>query len=302
MSAEERENFTREMRVKKNRTWYLGFFLGYQPNAAHLDSSGPRLAEVSSSLLQWEQSLNNPQTLADGTKPDQSASVIRTANSIGSLPVGFKLAFQWDSFLFRLGWGYHFAGQSTNELEYKANVPAALGEAPPYNTNGETLKIINRVSLSYIEVPLTMAVRIVNIRSSSIYLGGGPSWYYGGWKREVLKNDTDSDIHTGNLADIDSFTAAAWGFHIVTGAEVFFGRRISLNCELMYSFGSVSGVEDSVISESGKTVKIDATGDLPVDGDSLRVGASGTESTEAPERADILFGGVQLLIGLNYYL
>jgi hypothetical protein len=53
MTNQEKENYEREMAVKKNARWFLGFFGGIQPDAAYLSSSGSNLKVTSMVLLAY---------------------------------------------------------------------------------------------------------------------------------------------------------------------------------------------------------------------------------------------------------
>jgi len=300
MTPEERENAYREAKIKKSSMFSFGVSIGMIPDVGGISDSGPRVRninyEMSRLVALYNKSVSNAPAGYSSSAEQNSSS-----KTIYGVPVGFYFYYYTSFFMFRSGFNYTMSTVATNEITVmQSNPNASPGELSGLDTGGSALTIRSEISMSYFEIPLTVTVRLVNVWGSSLYFGGGLSYFVGGWKRQTIKSGGETIKMIGNTPDVDVFFGSTIGYHFIIGGEVFINRDIALTAELTYSFGSVQA-EDNVISKSQNTLKTDPNSGLGItDFETLDIGAKGSETGK--EISEVTFGGVGVSIGVRYIL
>ena len=316
LTPEEKENLYREKKVKKSGRFSMGVMVGVIPDLGNMSSTGPKLRKINQEMARVVSLYNQtaPSSLGSDYILTSSGELTGASKAAVGIPVGLYFYYNTDYLMFRTGLNYTFSTTSVNEfvgkqsLALNPNCTTCTATQASVNSNksgldtaGEELKITSKVSMTYLEVPFTVALRLVNIWGSSLYFGGGPSLFAGGWKRQTISNNIQTVKVTGTIPDVDVFSATTLGFHFLIGGEVYVNSDISLVAEFSISQGIIGLASDRVISKNIGTLKTQASDNLGVtDAEALKVGAEGQES--GSEAAGIQFGGIGMSIGIRYLL
>jgi len=296
-SIEEKENYFRGLQIKKAGKYSFGVSIGFIPDMGNMSNSGPKLQKVSDEMARVVSLYNqtNPSAPAGFSS---EGSIESSSKSAVGFPIGFFFFYTSEFFLFKTGFSYAFSETAVNEFVGNQNSASSVGGL---STSGEEIRITSRVKMAYFEIPITVALRLVNVWGSALYFGGGPSYFIGGWRRESFKNSVSTVKYVGNLPDVDVFFTGALGYHFLIGGEVYINRDIALTAELVFSKAVSGRAEDRVVSKSLNVLRTETPESLGVeDAEQLRIGAGGIES--GGEAAEVQFGGVSMNIGIRYLL
>jgi len=298
MTIEEKENYFRELKIKRAGRFAFGVSLGLIPDVGSLSFTGANIRGISSQLSNFT---NQYSITPTGASPTFSTSgeVTSSSRSVFGIPIQMHLAYYSQYFFYKLGFNYIFSTIAVNSSRVQQNDPSlTTGNLSPLDTGVNFLELKSTVSMSYFEIPLTFALRLVNIWGSSFYAGFGPSLFIGGWRRVSQKNSTETINIVGDIPDTDVIFTNTIGFHIVIGGEVFVTQDIAITAEFQYSYGASGKGKDSVITRDANTLR--TANSAVIDINSPDIGAYGIETGE--DSIPVLFGGFGMQIGVRYIL
>ncbi|RME91305.1 MAG: hypothetical protein D6767_05475 [Candidatus Hydrogenedentota bacterium] len=294
------ENFHREKQVKRDGRYAFGVSLGIIPDIGNLSSSGARLRQIRNEMARVAGLYN--QTNSSAPSGFQSSGEINSATgALIGFPVMFSLSYYTRFFMYRVGLTYAFTFPAINEITVNQYTPGSTGQVSGLDTGGKDLTVKSSVRMSYFELSSTVAMRLVNVRSYSFYIGGGLSLFSGGWRRVTTKTQGVETIKIrGDIPDVDSFATTAIGYNFLLGGEIFIHPDIALTAELVFSRGYAVG-KDEVVSSSLDTLQTSAPETAGVtDKETVKIGATGAETFG--EASDIQYGGYALMFGVRYIL
>lgn len=294
------ENYYREKQIKKESRYAFGVSIGVIPDIGNLSASGPKLRNISNEMSRITGLYNQSNANAPAGYTS-SAELLSSSKAVVGIPVMFSFLYYGRFFMYRLGLTYAFSFPAVNEFKASQFSPSTGGEVSGLDTEGKEMTVRSSVRMSYFEIMATMALRLVNIRSNSIYVGGGISTFSGGWRRVSSKTPgVDTIKIRGDIPDVDSFASTAVGYHFVIGGEIFVHPDVALTAELIYSRGFAVG-DDEVVSTGNDTLRTSSPESFGVtDSEAVKIGATGPESYG--EAAEVQYGGYALMIGVRYIL
>ncbi len=299
MTIEEKENRYRGLNVKRAGKYSFGVSIGIIPDLGNMSSAGPNLEQINNEMERVVSLYNQTSPSAPADFKSEGNREAAAKSAIG-IPIGFYFYYTSEFFLVRSGFNYTSSITAVNEFTGSQN-SATVSNTSGLFTAGETIRVSSRIKMSYFEIPLTLALRLVNVWGSAIYFGGGPSYFIGGWRRESVKNNVSTVKYTGSLPDVDVFFATALGYHFVIGGEVYINQDIALTAEFIISQGIAGRARDRVVAKSVNVLKTESQESLGIDDpEEIRMGAGGIES--GSESAEVQFGGSGLNIGVRYLL
>jgi hypothetical protein len=264
-----------EPQVKKSKfRLQLGFVTGIQ--------AGPIASNtlIQSDVNTMTNAVNTANLSASNSSP---VAAVQTMSAVTyAVPLGLSIqTVFFDFFRIRLNATYDIAIPTVNEYTDKSS--------------GATKTFRSDIRVSQLQVPLLFMFDIPVGDANNIYLGGGPTLYYG----SIQKTVSESNATTGaTLNDTDKIQGFAYGPSFIIGIQRRITPLISVSADILYQMGARGGFTD----QHGN----DDTNNNPT-GFSDLTGNSGTE-----KRADGSFNsgspkimsyeGVRFLASINMHL
>jgi hypothetical protein len=210
-----------EPQVKKSKfRLQLGFVTGVQ--------AGPI---GSNSLIQKDvDSMTNAVNTANLSAPNSSpvAAVQNMSAVTYAVPLGLSVqTVFFDFFRIRLNATYDIAIPTVNEYTDKSS--------------GATKTFRSDIRVSQIQAPLLFMFDIPVGEANNIYLGGGPTLYWGTIQKTVSVADSSTGI-TQN--DTDKIQGFAYGPTFIIGIQRRITPLISVSADILYQMGARGGFTD----------------------------------------------------------
>ncbi len=156
--------------------------------------------------------------------------------------------------------------------------------------------------VTQVQVPLLFMFDIPISKENTLYIGGGPTLYWGRIEKSVNEAGAASSTtaaYTKN--DVDRIEGLAYGPTFIIGMQRRIGSRFSVHVDLLYQSGARGGFVDKLQNTglSSSTDKPGGFSDLSNNpGDEKKT--DGSYNQGAPKIMN--FEGIRLLFGLNLHV
>lgn len=217
---------------------------------------------------------------ASGSPP---AAVTNMSAVTYAVPLGVSLqTVLFDFFRIRLQATYDIPIPTTNEYTD--------------TSSGATKTFRSDIRVSQLQVPLLFMFDIPVGRENNIYLGGGPTLYWGTIEKTI--NETNKTTGT-SLNDTDKIQGFAYGPTFIIGIQRRLTPYVSVSADFLYQMGARGGFQDKYQNDSSSN---NPTGfsDLNGNSGSEKNATDGSFNTGTPKIMN--YEGVRFLLSLNLHL
>ncbi|MBX3723673.1 MAG: hypothetical protein KF713_17640 [Turneriella sp.] len=217
---------------------------------------------------------------ASGSPP---AAVTNMSAVTYAVPLGISLqTVLFDFFRIRLQATYDIPIPTTNEYTD--------------TSSGATKTFRSDIRVSQLQVPLLFMFDIPVGRENNIYLGGGPTLYWGTIEKTINETNKTTGV---SLSDTDKIQGFAYGPTFIIGIQRRLTPYVSVSADFLYQMGARGGFQDKHQNDSSNN---NPTGfsDLNGNSGSEKNATDGSFNTGTPKIMN--YEGVRFLLSLNLHL
>ena len=163
-------------------------------------------------------------------------------------------------------------------------------------SSGATKTFRSDIRVSQLQVPLLFMFDIPVGRENNIYLGGGPTLYWGTIEKTINETNKTTGV---SLNDTDKIQGFAYGPTFIIGIQRRLTPYVSVSADFLYQMGARGGFQDKHQNDSSNN---NPTGfsDLNGNSGSEKNATDGSFNTGTPKIMN--YEGVRFLLSLNLHL
>jgi len=180
------------------------------------------------------------------------------------------------------------------------DAPITLANQYSSTASGRSVAYSSELRVTQIQVPVLFMFDIPISKENTIYLGGGPTVYWG----RIEKGISETGAASGTAAaysktDLDRIEGLAYGPTFIIGIQRRMGTLFSLNADLLFQSGARGGFVDKL---QNSTSANDPGGFSDLSGNSAaeKYTTNGAFNDGSPRIMN--FEGIRFLVGLNIHL
>ncbi|MBL8034141.1 MAG: hypothetical protein JNJ69_10590 [Leptospiraceae bacterium] len=163
-------------------------------------------------------------------------------------------------------------------------------------SSGATKTFRSDIRVSQLQVPLLFMFDIPVGRENNIYLGGGPTLYWGTIEKTISETNKNTGV---SLNDTDRLQGFAYGPTFIIGIQRRLSPAVSLSADFLYQMGARGGFKDKHENDASNN---NPTGfsDLNGNSGSEKNASDGKFNDGTPKIMN--YEGVRFLLSLNLHL
>jgi hypothetical protein len=233
--------------------------------------------------------MNTTVNAINSTSSSPQAQIQTQSAVVYAVPVGLSIQTVFFDFLrVRLHGTYDFPITMTNQYSDKSG--------------GLEKVYTSELRVTQIQAPLLFMFDIPISKENTLYIGGGPTIYWGRIEKSVSEAGAASSTTAAyTKSDLDRIEGLAYGPTFIIGMQRRIGTLFSVHVDLLYQSGARGGFVDKLqnIGLSSSTDKPGGFSDLSNNpGDEKKT--DGSYNQGSPKIMN--FEGIRLLFGLNMHV
>lgn len=230
-------------------------------------------------------SVNSINQGASATSPQ--ASINNQSAVVYAVPVGLSLQTVFFDFIrIRTHVTYDFPITMTNQYTDKSS--------------GRDISYTSDLRVTQIQAPLLFMFDIPISKENTIYIGGGPTLYWGRIEKSIREEGAASGTAAAyGKSDLDRIEGLAYGPTFIIGVQRRIGTLFSLHADILYQSGARGGFVDKL--QNGTTDNNPGGfSDLSGNSGSEKFASDGSFNAGSPKIMN--FEGIRFLFGLNIHI
>lgn len=181
-------------------------------------------------------------------------------------------------------------------LQATYDIPIPTSNEYTDTSSGATKTFKSDIRVSQLQVPLLFMFDIPVGRENNIYLGGGPTLYWGTIEKTINETNKTTGV---TLSDTDRIQGFAYGPTFIIGIQRRLSPYVSLSADFLYQMGARGGFQDK---HQNNSTGNNPTGFSDLNGNSgdEKNTTDGSFNTGTPKIMN--YEGVRFLVSLNLHL
>lgn len=230
-------------------------------------------------------SVNSINQGASATSPQ--ASINNQSAVVYAVPVGFSLQTVFFDFIrIRTHVTYDFPITMTNQYTDKSS--------------GRDISYTSDLRVTQIQAPLLFMFDIPVSKENTIYIGGGPTLYWGRIEKSIREEGAASGAAAAyGKSDLDRIEGLAYGPTFIIGIQRRMGTLVSLHADILFQSGARGGFTDKLQNGTSDN-NPGGFSDLTGNSGSEKFASDGSFNSGSPKIMN--FEGIRFLFGLNIHL